>query len=268
MRRTRLGPVIPWLLGALLVLGLAAIAWVGIRGAMAYADLQSARTALVAFAKSPMDAGESNTQVERAGESLRSAHELTSDPVWRAAERLPWLGPQLDAFGQVAAAGNDVAVSALQPLSKIASSVSLESLRPVNGALDLTALRAIQHPASQAAAALDAASHRIDAIDRTGLLSPLSQGIDLLDQQITSASAIADTATLLPTMLGGDKPRTWLLLVQNNAELRSLGGMPGAVAVITATNGHLALTAQGDAVIPPFDPPVTDLGHDLLGALR
>ena len=66
-------------------------------------------------------------------------------------------------------------------------------------------------------------------------------------------------------MLGADEPRTWLLLFQNSAELRSLGGMPGATAVITADGGHIALTGQGTASIPRFEEPVVELRPDLLG---
>ncbi|WP_420898141.1 DUF4012 domain-containing protein [Cryobacterium suzukii] len=36
-------------------------------------------------------------------------------------------------------------------------------------------------------------------------------------------------ATLLPAMLGATEPRNYILLFQNPAELRSTGGIPGAL---------------------------------------
>jgi hypothetical protein len=46
-------------------------------------------------------------------------------------------------------------------------------------------------------------------------------------------------------MLGADgKRRTYLLMVNNNAELRSIGGMPGSVAVIATRNGKIRMGQQ------------------------
>ena len=46
-------------------------------------------------------------------------------------------------------------------------------------------------------------------------------------------------------MLGAEGPRTYLVLFQNNAEVRATGGIPGAFATITADDGRIALGAQG-----------------------
>jgi hypothetical protein len=56
----------------------------------------------------------------------------------------------------------------------------------------------------------------------------------------------------MPTMLGADgTTRRYVLLVLNNAEVRSLTGIPGSVAVISATNGELEMDEQGS---------ITDIG--------
>ena len=47
-------------------------------------------------------------------------------------------------------------------------------------------------------------------------------------------------------MVGGDgTKRKYLLLIMNNAEVRSLSGMPGSFAVITAKDGRLKMGEQG-----------------------
>ena len=46
-----------------------------------------------------------------------------------------------------------------------------------------------------------------------------------------SVDALSRTATLLPAMLGRDGPRDYLIVFQNNAEWRSLGGIVGALAL-------------------------------------
>ncbi|MBE9940685.1 DUF4012 domain-containing protein [Cellulosimicrobium cellulans] len=71
----------------------------------------------------------------------------------------------------------------------------------------------------------------------------------------------ADRLTALaPAMLGADGPRRYLVLALNNAELRAGGGIPGALAVISADQGRVTLERQASTVgFPSFDEPVLPL---------
>ena len=65
---------------------------------------------------------------------------------------------------------------------------------------------------------------------------------------MTSAlNSAADAAHLAPGMLGADGQRNYLLMIQNNAEVRASGGIPGALAILTLDNGKLTLGAQSSA---------------------
>ena len=67
-------------------------------------------------------------------------------------------------------------------------------------------------------------------------------------------------------MLGADGPRTYLLLFQNNAEWRSLGGITGAVAAIRTDGGALSLQAQASSSdFPRYDDAVLPLDEEVLG---
>lgn len=48
-------------------------------------------------------------------------------------------------------------------------------------------------------------------------------------------------------MLGADGERNYLLMIQNNAETRASGGIPGALAVLTLDRGRLSLGQQSSA---------------------
>ncbi|MDV8146995.1 DUF4012 domain-containing protein [Arthrobacter sp. B10-11] len=48
-------------------------------------------------------------------------------------------------------------------------------------------------------------------------------------------------------MLGAQGPRNYLLMIQNSAEVRASGGIPGALAVLTLDQGKLSLGAQSSA---------------------
>ena len=67
---------------------------------------------------------------------------------------------------------------------------------------------------------------------------------DQLDALAATARGGATVARLVPPMLGQDGPRKYLLVVQNNAEIRSTGGLPGSLQILNADNGKLTLGEQ------------------------
>jgi hypothetical protein len=63
-------------------------------------------------------------------------------------------------------------------------------------------------------------------------------------------------------MLGGERQRNYLLLAQNPAEQRSLGGIPGAIALLRAEGGRIRLARQVSYnEIGRFDRPVLPLSE-------
>jgi hypothetical protein len=85
-----------------------------------------------------------------------------------------------------------------------------------------------------------------------------------LRDRLGDASRLAERASLavrlLPPMLGAHGARTYLLLFQNNAELRSTGGLPGSFATVTARDGRVTIGNQGNAAsVGTFTTPPTRL---------
>jgi Protein of unknown function (DUF4012) len=65
---------------------------------------------------------------------------------------------------------------------------------------------------------------------------------------------------VLPKMLGADGPRNTLLVVQNNAEIRATGGMPGAFTLLRAEDGRITVGFQNTTSdLPPLTSPVLPL---------
>ena len=61
----------------------------------------------------------------------------------------------------------------------------------------------------------------------------------------------------MPALLGGSGPRDYLLVFQNNAELRATGGLPGVMSLIHAENGRVDITRQASAgAMGELDEPV------------
>ena len=179
------------------------------------------------------------------------ARSLTGDPVWRAVEIIPLVGPNLTAFRQAAEVIDDVAQQALPSLATAAQALQLDDFVPQDGRLDVQPLVDARPLLEAGATAMAAAAERADAIDTSGVVPQIGiavdQLIDLVDEADGLVDGVASAAEILPGMLGYEGERNYVLLALNNAELRAAGGIPGAVALISADDGRLALGTQTSA---------------------
>lgn len=262
------GRVFAWALVAVLLLLVAAAAWLGLRGLAAYNHLREAESSARDAAAVWSEPEKAGRLVEELTSDTGAARDLTSDPVWSAAETLPWIGPQLAAVSTVAGALDEVVSEGLAPLSEAAAGISAASFAPSDGRIDLAPFEAIADAAGAGAASASTATKSVNAIDSSLLMTPVSDAVvevtDLLDTTAATTDALARATKLIPAMLGGDGARDYLVVFQNNAEWRSLGGIVGAMAVIHTDDGAMSMTAQGSSSdFSRYDEPVLDLDPEV-----
>lgn len=269
--RRAAGRVVAWALAAFLAVLVLGALWIGVRGALAYGHLNDARASAADATAALADPSQAAGVVDRLAADTSAARSLTSDPVWALAEGLPWIGPQLKAISTITHAADDVATSAVAPLAQVATSFSVDSLRPQDGRFDIAALAELHEPAAASADRLAAASADVAAISSETLVAPLRAPIaevqTLFEEVAAGADALQRATALMPAMLGANGPRDYLVLFQNNAEWRSLGGIAGAMAVVHAEDGGISLSAQGSTAdfqrypepVVPLPPEVRDI---------
>jgi Protein of unknown function (DUF4012) len=251
-------PIARWVIIGIVALLIAWVAWVGIRGYLAYNSLKTVLTASE-LAKTDLKHNDLKTALNRlnavSGEAANAAG-LTSDPAWKLAEIVPWAGPNLSAFGHSASVINTIINDGVKPLAAAGDAFSLAIFQPTNGTLDLSKVLAVQPAIDRAADALKDASAEAELIDSSSILPELAAQTSHLDKVVSESAleigSIRTAVDLMPTMLGGDGPRNYLILVQNAAELRVRGGNPGAMELVTAQNGTLSLTGQAAAADFPY----------------
>ena len=251
---------IGWTVGILLSLLIIAVGWVAVRGIGAVNDLQQ-----VAKGATQLKASIASGDIEGAQPIAKSialnaasAHDLTSDPVWHAFGAVPWLGPNFRAVSEIAEIADDVSADALTPLLDVAGDLDLASLGVSGGVIDLAPFAAVAKPLGTADTALSDAELRAKRIDAGATLPPLAGAIGEMRSAVTEAATVVGSlhgaAVLLPTMLGGEGPRNYVLAMQNNAELRSSGGIIGSIALLHAENGRITLQSQASTSdFPPLD---------------
>lgn len=208
-------------------------------------------------------------------EHAGSASDRTDGPTWSVLEHLPRFGDDARGVAVASAVVDDVSEQAIRPL--IDASADLDALAPRDGRFDPDAIVSLQEPVAQAHAALEDASTRLDDEDASGYVERLRSKYRLLAREVRETAAALDTADravqVLPTMLGVDGARHYLLVFQNNAEIRATGGLPGAVSVLRARDGEVALTRQVAAntfgyterPVLPLTPGEQDVYGDKLG---
>lgn len=251
--RRRIVTFLAWT-AALTAVLIAGATWLGFKAKTASTELQAA-VQLVEPLKSKIatrDEAGAFTLVEQVRAHTGKAKSSVADPLWAVASVLPGLGPNFSAIAEVSRTADDVATLGLAPLAEVYDSLDWESLIPSAAGADLTPLELASPKVSSAAYAVRLSSQRLDTIDVSQLLPEVAAPLTAAREELSKASGALDTAAnaaaVIPRMLGSGGPRSYLLVIQNNAEVRASGGIPGALAVVTMENGKLTLGSQNSAV--------------------
>jgi hypothetical protein len=177
------------------------------------------------------------------------AHHRTDGPLWWLGARVPIVGRNLDAVSTIAEQADAIADEALPGIVGVADQVEADTFRPKGGRVDLDAVAKVLPVLNTTDRVMAKADREVSQIRVDRLLAPLQVPAGEFAKQTreaaTAAAAAADAGQLLPTMLSRTGPtRRYLLMVMNNAEVRSLGGMPGSFAAVEARRGKVQMREQ------------------------
>ncbi len=243
------GPRRPVVVLAVVLLLIFAVVWVGARGLLARGHLERA-VADVSTLRSQLG-GADTTAAQRTAQHLEdeaaSARSLTGDPVWSAAQHVPFFGTNLRAVRR--SPWSSTTSRRGRSVRSPGRSVPQHRVLRAEGRQGRPrAARQAQPAVAQAATTLQRADRDVQAIDTSDTLSPVTSAVNQLRNAVLSASEQVATADrfvqVAPAMLGHDGERDYVLLFQNNAELRAGGGIPGAVALLKVQDGSIALENQ------------------------
>lgn len=261
-----------WVAVAIVALVVAATAWIVVRGLMAKNELEKS-VALVSSIRQQMASGDAVGASKTAAalaERVHSARDLTSDPIWRGAEVLPLVGPNLTAMRQLLSILSSVSDDAVVPAARLVGTINITAFKPVGGTVDMKPLIGAQPVISSATAVLQRALSDVRAIDTSDAVSQVDGAVgrltDLLQKAADDADAVNRAVQLLPAMLGNSGPRRYLVLFQNNAELRAGGGNPGALALLGAEAGRISIEQQASSGdFPHYAKPVLPMPVETSG---
>jgi hypothetical protein len=243
----------PWIVGGvflLLVVVGAGAAWVGVKALTVKEELEAARP-LLSSVKDKVLAGQASSaqaDADALAAHADKAREAASDPLWQLAEALPIAGPNLTAVRTVADTVADVVDQAVVPAVGLGDALSPAVFKPVDGEVNLAAIQSVLPVLEQSSTVLTSAKENVGAIDTSSLIDPVKSAVTeingLVGEIEPALAAAKSLAPVLPGLLGADGPKNYLLVFENSAEVRPLGGIAGAQILVTADQGKVTMAQQ------------------------
>lgn len=164
--------------------------------------------------------------------------------LWNFATVIPVYGQDVKSAQALADVLVDLSDNALAPLASNSDIMNLNNLF-VDGAVNVEALTSLSNMIYDAGPVLDRCAKTIEALPPAHL-NQVSEMLDKAKDKIVTANELVENAQTilpyLPAMFGANgETRRYLIVAQNNAELRSTGGLPGSWGVMSVTDGKMEL---------------------------
>jgi hypothetical protein len=222
-------------------------AWVGTRALEAKSELEAAQ-AKVSELKAQalaLDIDGAVKTYDAVAVHTGRAVELANDPYWTGGEWIPFAGPNLRAVRELAEATDAVVTDVVSPLMGVAGSLDPASLAPKDGALDITPFVTAVPALAEANAGLASVKADIESIPTEGTIDQVAaaktQITGLLTQLDEPLALLNQIVPLIAPALGSEAPRTYVIMFQNPAEARALGGTALSFSVMKVDKGRIEL---------------------------
>lgn len=172
-------------------------------------------------------------------------HSTTSSALWNIASFIPVLGSDVKSVQTISATLDTLANDALTPVAEALKGQGLNTLFTENGSININLLTNVCTVLSNSKPSINKAAKEMSALPDAHIaqlqtaLEKAKPLVATLNDTVNAASAVAP---YLPQMLGANgQTRTYVVVAQNNSELRATGGFPGSTGLLTVTNGKIEL---------------------------
>lgn len=164
-------------------------------------------------------------------------------PLCRYLGWVPYLGPDIAAIPSLLPTVSH-ATHAASTLTQTFSRLAPEAMELPRGLAHsvprlVDVLSGSQSDLAHAQQSIDEAVEHRSRIDRANLTRRTKSLLDQFDRLLPSLSHGIQASRVLPGLLGAATPRTYLILAQNNHELRATGGFISGVGVIHIDQGQI-----------------------------
>lgn len=177
-------------------------------------------------------------------EKVNAINEEVHTPLWDFATIIPVVGEDIRSVQTLGSAAHSLVNDALVPVTNSISGMKLSDLFQ-DGAVNVGLIQAISGSLSAATPVIQESLAQISSLPEAHIpqlrdvLSRVQEPISQVQGVVDQLQPILD---VLPQMLGANgQTRTYLIIAQNNAELRATGGLPGSWGTISVTDGVISM---------------------------
>ena len=250
----------PWVVGGVLGVlgGTAAVA--GILGATLTVqavevrdDLLAAKSTLGRLGSLVEARDEAGLQAAAEDVSVRTARaaETVQGPLWQMASDVPVVGANIDAVSRVTRAVDILVRDALPPGMQMIADLDIKKLALEGGGFNLEPLKQAQASIPVVSQAFTAAKAETDGIQSDQLMDavsgPVAEIRDVIDRTAPTLDVVDRYLPTLLSMAGGEGAKSYLIVFQNNAEIRATGGNPAASIIMKVDQGRFELLDQASS---------------------
>lgn len=202
-------------------------------------------------------------------ERMASINAEVHSPLWGLASMLPVVGEDIQSVQKLGDAGAALVDDALVPIADSVSGTGLSDLMQ-DGTINVELIQTISDAVSSSLPTIEESVDTIANLPEAHI-PQLAEVLDKVQGPVSEVQGLVGQAKpvleLLPQMLGADgQTRTYLVLAQNNSEVRSTGGMPGSWGTVSITDGAISMGEFTTVVNQEgFNVPVLDEEADHIG---
>lgn len=183
-----------------------------------------------------------NTAADIASKVTDMHNRLEGIP-WQIASLVPVVGQDVSTVRTVVAQADTLCQYALIPACDSLGDLNLSNLMS-DGAINVDLLQSLVDTLQNVSPVVQQSAEIIDALPDPviGRVNEVvTQMKDLFGTANSAVTSLNEIAPYLPQMLGSDGVRNYLLIAQTNSEVRSTGGLPGSMGVLSISNGQITL---------------------------
>lgn len=190
------------------------------------------------------DATALDSSVGTVQENMASINAEVHGPLWTLASFLPVVGEDVQSVRNLGEAGQALVDEVLVPIANDVSGTGVSGLFK-DGVVNVGLVQSISETVSSSLPTIESSLDTIASLPEAHI-PQLAEVLDRVQGPAEQAQGLVGQAKpfldLLPQMLGADgQTRTYIVIAQNNSELRSTGGLPGAWGTVSVTDGAISM---------------------------
>lgn len=171
-------------------------------------------------------------------------HKTTSNILWNLATLVPVYGEDIKTVQCLSSSLDVLSDDVIMPLAENMAGISLSSLFS-DGTVNVDVLSNIANTLVNSKTSINEVAEDIAALPDAHigqLQNALVKAKPLVATANDAVNVASEVAPYLPQMLGANgQTRTYIVVAQNNSEIRATGGFPGSTGLLTVTDGKIEL---------------------------